>query len=182
MIQIRIIYKSDAHHQLRQRLHFIFFWCCSRRLGTGCLWLRLMFITSLIVATSRRLPLTFELFRCWSSHLGVGLLFPRLTLTLRPRPHSAWLRHPTWIGRTPLLTPNCYGSSHKSVLRVLVHLIQAENTLEVFRYVPTISAPQHSHWLQNTTTTRRSALHKVTRTTELPKPLYRSLYRSTDPL
>ena len=38
----------------------------------------------------------------------------------------------------------CYGSSHKSVPRVLVPLIQAENTLEVFRYIPMISAPQHS--------------------------------------
>ena len=45
-------------------------------------------------------------------------------------------------------------------------LIQAENTLEVFRYISMISAPQHSHRLQNTTTTRRFTLHKVTRTTD----------------
>ena len=29
----------------------------------------------------------------------------------------------------------CYGSSHKSIPRVLVPLIQVENYLEVFRYV-----------------------------------------------
>ena len=44
-----------------------------------------------------------------------------------------------------ILRTYCYGSSHNSVLRVLVPLIQAENTLEVFRYIPMISAPQHSH-------------------------------------
>ena len=38
----------------------------------------------------------------------------------------------------------CYGSSHNYVPRVLVPLIQTENTLEVFRYIPMISAPQHS--------------------------------------
>ena len=68
-----------------------------------------------------------------------------------------------------VFTQYCYGSSHKSVPRVLFPLFQAENTLEVFRYIPMISAPQLSHRLQNTTATRRPALHKVTCTTELSK-------------
>ena len=64
-----------------------------------------------------------------------------------------------------LFVEYCYGSSHKSVPRVLVPLIQAENTMEVFRYISMISAPttlsltpEHHHHSEVRTTQGSLAL------------------------
>ena len=125
-----------------------------------------------------------------SSAPGNGFHYCHIRSANTPETHTMWFNPlETRINHTNspqishfLKLKYCYGSSRKSVPRVLVPSVQTENTLEVFRYIPMISAPQHSHWLQNTTTTRRSALHKVSRTTELPKPRAGSLYRSPDNL
>ena len=85
---------------------------------------------------------------CSRSGLSIAASPASLRLLVRELGRGAEYAPPP-AGRVRLNTPAGRG------------LIQAENALEVFRYILIFSAPQHSH----TTTTRRSALHKVTRTT-----------------